>query len=341
MLMRLLLLSIVCISGAENSVTGVSKPNTKLITLADQVTYEITQRITVTNGDVSGLDLLELNLPIPLSWPEQTVTRIKTIGDDTFELQDVNELGQIVRSLYRDTRSLPKPGDSRSLALVYRLTRKQIRTDAESLASRTYRRYDDRDPNYRLFTRSEKLIEKDAAEILNLASRLKAPTNGPYDFARAAYDYVVDHTEYVSPSPSHGARECLSKGQADCGSYVALFVALCRAGGVPARPIAGCWAKGENQWHCWAEFLLPEVGWIPVDPSVGDRGTHEREFYFGNLDNNRVTLAKTFNLTVDTTRGSTDLGFAQVGTWWWYPAPGSTGSQMTVLHHLIGVISTR
>ena len=114
MLMRLLLLSIVCISGAENSVTGVSKPNTKLITLADQVTYEITQRITVTNGDVSGLDLLELNLPIPLSWPEQTVTRIKTIGDDTFELQDVNELGLIVRSLYRDTRSLPKPGDSRS-----------------------------------------------------------------------------------------------------------------------------------------------------------------------------------------------------------------------------------
>ena len=70
-------------------------------------------------------------------------------------------------------------------------------------------------------------------------------------------------------------------------------------------------------------------------------GSDPREFYFGNLDNNRVTLAKTFNLTVDTTRGSTDLGFAQVGTWWWYPAPGSTGSQMTVLHHLIGVISTR
>jgi transglutaminase-like putative cysteine protease len=115
-----------------------------------------------------------------------------------------------------------------------------------------------------------------------------------------------------------------------------LFVALCRAGGVPARPVAGCWALGENQWHCWAEFLLPGVGWIPVDPTVGDRGPAERRFSFGNLDNNRVALAKTFNLSADTTDGSRDLGFVQVGTWWWYPAPDSTGSEMTVEHHFVG-----
>ena len=135
--------------------------------------------------------------------------------------------------------------------------------------------------------------------------------------------------------------QCLSLGKADCGSYTALFVALCRAGGVPARPVAGCWAQGENQWHCWAEFFIPDVGWIPVDPSAGDRGTKQRAYYFGNLDSNRVSLAKTFNLTVDTTEGSTDLGFAQVGTWWWYPAPGSTGSQMTVQHYLLGKTTAR
>ena len=76
------------------------------------MTYEITQRITVANGDVSALDLLELNLPIPLDWPEQRVTRIKTIGDDTFRLKDVNDLGQVVRSLYRNAKVLPRPGET-------------------------------------------------------------------------------------------------------------------------------------------------------------------------------------------------------------------------------------
>lgn len=299
------------------------------------VTYEITQRITVTNHDVSALDLLELNLPIPLDWPEQDVGQLTITGDRPFRLRDDDESGMIVRSLYRGS-ALPGPKETRLLAVTYHVTRKEIRTDAKVLASRTYEPYDEQSQLYRLNTRSEKLIEADAREIMTLAETLKVRTEGPYHFAREAYDYVIEHTEYVSPSPSHGARECLAKGRADCGSYTALFVALCRAGGVPARAVAGSWATGENQWHCWAEFLLPGVGWVPVDPSAGERSPRERAYYFGNLDNNRVSLAKTFNLTVKATKGSTDLGFVQVGTWWWYPAPGSTGSKMAVEHSFLG-----
>ncbi|MCH7996089.1 MAG: transglutaminase domain-containing protein [Planctomycetes bacterium] len=307
-----------------------------MLEYVNPVTYEITQRITVTNHEVSALDLLELNLPIPLDWPEQAVGRVTITGDRPFRLRDRDEDGMIVRSLYRGSAALPGPRETRSLAVTYRVTRKEIRTDAKVLASRRYEPYDEGSGLYRRYTRSEKLIETDAAEIKMLAETLKAQTEGPYHFARAAYDYVVEHTEYISPSPSHGARECLAKGRADCGSYTALFVALCRAGGVPARTVAGCWAIGQDQWHCWAEFLLPGVGWVPVDPSAGERGPQERAYYFGNLDNNRVSLAKTFNLTVETTTGSTDLGFVQVGTWWWYPAPGSTGSKMAVEHFLVG-----
>ena len=300
------------------------------------VTYEITQRITVTNHDVSALDLLELNLPIPLDWPEQDVGQLTITGDRPFRLLDDDESGMIVRSLYRGSEALPGPKETRLLAVAYHVTRKEIRTDAQVLASRAYEPYDEQSQLYRLNTRSEKLIEADAREIMTLAETLKVRTEGPYHFAREAYDYVIEHTEYVSPSPSHGARECLAKGRADCGSYTALFVALCRAGGVPARAVAGSWATGENQWHCWAEFLLPGVGWVPVDPSAGERSPRERAYYFGNLDNNRVSLAKTFNLTVKATKGSTDLGFVQVGTWWWYPAPGSTGSKMAVEHSFLG-----
>ncbi len=316
-------------------------PKSKALDFVNPVTYDISQRITVTNHDVSALDLLELNLPIPLEWPEQRVARIHTTGDRAFRLRDVHGMGLIVRSRYLTADVLPVSGDTCSLAVAYTLTRKEIRTDSGDLSSRTYQKYERRTRDFRLFTQAEKLIEVDSPDIVELAEKLGGGTEGPYRFARAAYEYVIDQTEYVSPSPSHGASECLQNGRADCGSYAALFVALCRANGVPARPVAGCWALGENQWHCWAEFLLPGVGWIPVDPTAGERGPREREYYFGNLDSNRITLAKTFNLAVDTEKGSTDLGFVQVGTWWWFPAPGSTGSRMTVEHHFRGKAASK
>jgi hypothetical protein len=340
MLDRFLIVSVVVVASATLQAVDPPDQKTTPVEYRNPATYEITQRITVTNQDVSALDLLELNLPIPLDWLEQKIGRPRVTGDQTFRLPDVNGLGLIVRSLYREPKVLPGPAQSKSLSLAYRLTRMEIRSSADALAARVYEPSNELNAEYRLYTRSEKLIEADAKEIVTLAAELKAQTKGPYELAKAAYDYVVDHTVYVSPSPSNGALGCLIKGQADCGSYAALFVALCRAGGVPARPVAGCWALGDNQWHCWAEFLLPGVGWIPTDPSVGDRGPKEREYYFGNLDNNRVSLAKTFNLTVKTTKGSTDLGFAQVGTWWWYPAPGSTGSKMVVEHQFSGKKST-
>lgn len=336
MLSRWLLLFSAVLLGTAPGLASSSDEDSPPIEFINPVNYKITQRITVTNHDVSALDLLELNLPIPLDWPEQKITHVRTRGDRTFRLRDDHEDGMIVRSLYLDAEVLPGPGEIRSLAVAYRMTRHEIRTNAKVLASRRYEPYDEQSQCYRLNTRSELLIEVDAREIRRLAEKLKARTQGPYHFAKAAYDHVVEHTEYVSPSPSHGAVQCLLNGRADCGSYAALFVALCRAGGVPARAVAGCWANGENQWHCWAEFLLPGVGWIPADPSAGERGPKERAYYFGNLDNNRVSLAKTFNLTVKATKGSTKLGFVQVGTWWWYPAPGSTGSKMAVEHSFVG-----
>lgn len=313
-----------------------ARADDKAIVYEKPLTYAVTQRITVRNQDVSALDMLELNVPVPLDWAEQKVQSVEVTGDDAFQLDDVDGLGRIVRSRYTVPATLPAPGHSRALEVRYVLTRREIRTDAHVLVRRRFDQYDERSAAYRLFTRREKGIEVDAPEIVELAAGMKARATTPYRFAGAAYRYVIEHTEYVTPSPSDGALACLHNGKADCGSYSLLFVALCRAGGVPARPVAGCWAMGDNQWHCWAEFFVAEVGWVPADPTAGQRGAREREYYFGNLDNNRVALAKTFNLAVETTRGSTELGFVQVGAWWWFPAPGSTGSQMVVEHFFHG-----
>jgi tetratricopeptide (TPR) repeat protein len=68
--------------------------------------------------------------------------------------------------------------------------------------------------------------------------------------------------------------EILERGHAECRGYAMLFTALCRAAGVPARPVWGLIRIptgqdpqfGDITSHNWAEFYVSGVGWVPVDP---------------------------------------------------------------------------
>ncbi len=84
----------------------------------------------------------------------------------------------------------------------------------------------------------------------------------------------------------------VSVRKGDCGVQALLFIALCRASGVPARWQSG-WVTRPGAWnmHDWAEFWVPGRGWIPADPSVGTRKSDDpraRDFFFGNLDAYRM-----------------------------------------------------
>jgi hypothetical protein len=87
-----------------------------------------------------------------------------------------------------------------------------------------------------------------------------------------------------SPDRNNGALSALRSGSGVCEDYAALFAALCRAEGIPARMINGytdpqgrgeIWniASGKalslkGYRHCWAEFYLESMGWLPADPTL-------------------------------------------------------------------------
>ncbi len=61
--------------------------------------------------------------------------------------------------------------------------------------------------------------------------------------------------------------EIVDRGRAECKGYTMLFAALCRAAGVPARPVWGvAFLPGSFTSHNWDEVAIPGVGWVPVDP---------------------------------------------------------------------------
>jgi transglutaminase-like putative cysteine protease len=75
--------------------------------------------------------------------------------------------------------------------------------------------------------------------------------------------------------------EIVVRGNAECRGYAMLFAALCRAAGVPARPVWGLLFVDKTYLsHNWDEVYINSVGWVPVDPQAAQT--------FGWLPINRI-----------------------------------------------------
>lgn len=69
-----------------------------------------------------------------------------------------------------------------------------------------------------------------------------------------------------------GASEALEQGSGVCQDHAHIFIACCRAWGVPARYVSGYLhttsADGRHlATHGWAEALVEHLGWVSFDPS--------------------------------------------------------------------------
>ena len=136
--------------------------------------------------------------------------------------------------------------------------------------------------------------------VQQIAGRLRANRTNPYRIAEAAYGHIVDNLSFALGVPDRSPLGGLASGYGDSYTYALLFVTLVRAARVPARPVGGVLVTddGHAYPHFWAEFFLPGIGWVPVDPALGDGAFpalfpvpgDPRAHYFGNLDNRRVAF---------------------------------------------------
>jgi transglutaminase-like putative cysteine protease len=76
-----------------------------------------------------------------------------------------------------------------------------------------------------------------------------------------------------------------------------LFISLTRSQKVPAKFEIGFslpTKRGSGEiagYHCWAKFRPPGYDWIPVDISEANKNPSLRDYYFGNLNADRVTFS--------------------------------------------------
>jgi len=128
------------------------------------------------------------------------------------------------------------------------------------------------DPDAGRHLAPEPFVESDAPEIVEEARKAVAGAATP----RAAAERLVRHVNAIlekKPTLSlPSAREVLRTRVGDCNEHTALYVALARAAGLPARIAVGLvHLNGAFYYHAWPEVYLQERArglWMPVDPTL-------------------------------------------------------------------------
>lgn len=106
---------------------------------------------------------------------------------------------------------------------------------------------------------------------------------GETDTLRAAHKigvWVQENIEYdlstLTAESTQDAQWVFDNKQGVCDELTTLYVAMLRSVGIPAKFVSGmvytAAIDGGFGAHAWAEVFIPDVGWVPFDPTFGQLG---------------------------------------------------------------------
>lgn len=230
---------------------------------------------------------MRLWIPVAPNNGEQTVTLAKVTAPAPLEPKKEGEYGNSL--LYGRVRA---PAKELEIELQYEVTRIEKKGNLSGSGTIAPASREE----LARFLAPDRLVPLND-RVRKLASEVTAGKTTTLAKARAIYDYTVDTLSYDKSGTGWGRGDInyacdLKRG--NCTDFHALLIGLCRASGIPARFIIGFpIPEGKKEgtiggYHCWAEFYIEGKGWIPVDASEASKNKARKEYYFGNLCENRV-----------------------------------------------------
>jgi transglutaminase-like putative cysteine protease len=232
------------------------------------------------------------------------------------------------------TDEWPKETGSRKLAFSFHVERKEI----------TQRNLPDKEPSWNRSDYAEYLQPTSLGpldgEVKKQADRITKGKKTNLEKAKAIYDWTVENMYRDPNTKGCGLGDVcvlLKSPGGKCTDISSVFIALCRAAGVPAREVFSIrlGKKAEEDittyQHCWAEFFLPGFGWVTADPAdvrkamlvekleLSDPKVKEyRSYFWGGIDAYRVVLAKGRDLKLNPPQAGDPLNtfgypYAEVG----------------------------
>lgn len=239
---------------------------------------------------------LRLWIPVPQSDNYQDITDLKIESPIPYVIHKDPEYGNHYAYLELTPSQVPMPFEVR---MDFHATRREHKVSLDPPAQPTGA-WEKRPADLARWLEPDRLVPIDGL-IRALSQQVTRGIERPLDKARAIYEYVVRTMSYDKTGEGWGRGDAIyacSVRKGNCTDFHSLFIGMMRAAGIPARfeigfPLPADEHAGEIPgYHCWAEFWLDGVGWVPVDASEAWKNPPLRAYFFGAHDVNRVRFSR-------------------------------------------------
>jgi len=216
-------------------------------------------------------------VPIPMTWPEQEIEILseeKSQGVGAIRFRNpTKQTQQFSFSVNRMTAGQPE------MAVIRFKIKKSFITSPENTSEFT--RGGKLPSAVKQFLKPSPYIESNSKEIRKIASELEDESLNAWSQVEKNYVWVRENIEYKFDKQIHSCLRALDVKHGDCEELSSLFIAICRAQGIPARAV---WIPG----HTYPEFYLTDANkdgtWFPCQAA----GTYA----FGEMPEPRPILQK-------------------------------------------------
>ncbi|MFK7770121.1 MAG: transglutaminase family protein [Mariniblastus sp.] len=258
----------------ETETQQSTKTSTTTMTFSDPVEgiWEFGLKVNC-RGDAKGVVGY---VPIPMDWPEQTVEIVAE--------EKTDRVGRIRKSNPTQFTSQFTFAINRIKAaeaecyIRFNIKKRMILAPKDTSGYVFAKRVPSK---LRTFLKPSPYIESKHKRIKEIAKSLTDEKLSSWEQVEKIYTWVRENVEYEFDVQIHSCLDALDKKKGDCEELSSLFIAICRASGIPARAV---WVPG----HTYPEFYLEDKDrkghWFPCQVA-GD-------YEFGSMSELKPILQK-------------------------------------------------
>lgn len=278
----------------------------------EEETEEVAEEGEVNSGTfttVIDMSSYETGSVVRLWLPCPQTDEYQTIENENVELDTAHAISETTtdehgnKILYVEW---DKEATERTLTYTFDATRKEI------LCPELAENSDTPDEAYAEYLEPTSTLPVDG-EVKALADQIVDGKDTNVKKVRAIYDWVIANMvrdDEVVGCGLGNVPELLTTLKGKCTDINSVFVALCRAAGIPAREYFGIRMSTDPEadmtsgQHCWAEFYLEGTGWVAADPADvlkailknewtkdSAEAKEKQEYFWGNSDALRISLS--------------------------------------------------
>ncbi|MCQ9208583.1 MAG: transglutaminase domain-containing protein [Omnitrophica bacterium] len=271
-----------------------------------QRVFLIEEKILLKNlpEDITNLQIW---IPAPIDDKWQKIDDFKVVSPFDFRIITDKKYGN--RIIYLKPKKIDLATSTSQIILSFKAQRKEYSASFDDPVA---------EESLSGFLQPNRLVPING-KIKALARKITQGKSNDLERVRAIYDYIINELTYSKDDPQvcglGNSLLTLEFKKGICTDYHSLFISLVRSLGIPAKfeiglPIPIDKEEGVIKgYHCWAKFYLKDKGWIPVDISEADKHPEKRDYFFGQIDENRVHFTTGRDIKLKYAKDSEPLNF--------------------------------